>query len=168
MQTFLHQTKRSHCNIKFNDFGRLILMQPSRLSLSPPSLLKTRKWWPSVKATQSRRKAITKQHCYGSVNQPCLTIMLWQFEGFIPLKGNSRETQNWQRNIRTSSSIMSLMGTAKRKHKKRPKWYLPHHAVLNPNKLGKVRVVFDAASKFDGDSLNGKLLTGPDLLNNLV
>lgn len=47
-------------------------------------------------------------------------------------------------------------------------WYLPHHADVNPNKPGKVRVVFDAASKFDGVSLNNKLQTGPDLLNSLV
>ncbi|XP_075259989.1 uncharacterized protein LOC142351729 [Convolutriloba macropyga] len=47
-------------------------------------------------------------------------------------------------------------------------WYLPHHSVTNPNKPGKVRRVANAASKFRGESLNSNLLTGPDLLNNLV
>ena len=47
-------------------------------------------------------------------------------------------------------------------------WYLPHHPVTNPNKPGKVRRVANAASKFCGESLNSNLLTGPDLLNNLV
>ena len=48
------------------------------------------------------------------------------------------------------------------------KWYLPHHPVLNPSKPGKVRRVCDAAAKFQGSSLNSHLLSGPDLMNNLV
>ena len=47
-------------------------------------------------------------------------------------------------------------------------WYLPHHPVVNPNKPGKVRVVFDCAAKFQGVSLNDKLMQGPDLVNSLV
>ena len=46
--------------------------------------------------------------------------------------------------------------------------YIPHHFVLEPNKPGKIRIVFDASSKFNGSSLNDNLLPGPNLLNNLV
>ena len=47
-------------------------------------------------------------------------------------------------------------------------WYLPHHHVFNENKPNKMRTVFDTAGEYDGMSLNKALLTGPDLLNNLV
>ena len=47
-------------------------------------------------------------------------------------------------------------------------WYLPHHAVISDKKPGKLRVVFDCAAKYQGESLNDKCKQGPDLNNKLV
>ena len=47
-------------------------------------------------------------------------------------------------------------------------WYLPHHPVINPHKLKKVRRVYNAAAKYQGMALNDKLLSGPDLLQSLI
>ncbi|XP_030849893.1 uncharacterized protein LOC115927770 [Strongylocentrotus purpuratus] len=44
-------------------------------------------------------------------------------------------------------------------------WYIPHHGVVQPNKL---RVVFDCSAEFGKESLNKQLLSGPDLTNTLV
>ena len=47
-------------------------------------------------------------------------------------------------------------------------WYLPHHPVFNPKKPEKLRIVYDCAAEFQGNSLNKSLLQGPDLTNGLV
>jgi Pao retrotransposon peptidase/Family of unknown function (DUF5641)/Protein of unknown function (DUF1759)/Integrase zinc binding domain len=46
-------------------------------------------------------------------------------------------------------------------------WYIPHHAVFNPKKPEKVRIVFDCAAKSRGLSLNDFLYSGPDTTSNL-
>ncbi|RUS72387.1 hypothetical protein EGW08_019847 [Elysia chlorotica] len=46
-------------------------------------------------------------------------------------------------------------------------WYIPHHGVLHPHKR-KLRVVFDCAAKSGDTCLNDHLLTGPNLISNLV
>lgn len=42
------------------------------------------------------------------------------------------------------------------------KWCMSNYCVLNPEKPGKYRVVFDCAGKFQGNSFNDRLLQGPD------
>ena len=49
-----------------------------------------------------------------------------------------------------------------------PRWYLPHHAVINPKKPEKLRVVLDCAAKFAGVSLNDMIYQGPDTTAELV
>ncbi len=47
-------------------------------------------------------------------------------------------------------------------------WYLPHHGVYHAKRPSKMRVVFDASAQYQGTSLNGNLLSGPDLTNSLI
>ena len=46
--------------------------------------------------------------------------------------------------------------------------FLSHHAVINPNRSGRVITVLIGAAKFHGASLNITLLNDPDLLENFV
>ncbi|XP_065182353.1 uncharacterized protein LOC135813062 [Sycon ciliatum] len=48
-------------------------------------------------------------------------------------------------------------------------WFLPHFAIVRDDKATtKVRVVFDAAAKYDGTSINECMYAGPALQNDLV
>ena len=46
--------------------------------------------------------------------------------------------------------------------------YIPHQAVTNINKPGKIHIVFDAGAQCQSTSLSKNFLKGPDLSNNLV
>ena len=48
-------------------------------------------------------------------------------------------------------------------------WFLPHFAVVREDKeTTKVRVVFDAAARYNNVSINDLMLPGPKLQNDLV
>ncbi|XP_037820376.1 uncharacterized protein LOC119609605 [Lucilia sericata] len=47
-------------------------------------------------------------------------------------------------------------------------WYLPIFPVVNPSKPAKLRIVWDAAAKVNGVSLNSMLMKGPDFTSPLV
>ena len=54
------------------------------------------------------------------------------------------------------------------KNYKGPVHYIPHHAVIRPEKKSMpVRIVFNLSSVFQGHKLNDYWMKGPDLLNNL-
>ena len=72
------------------------------------------------------------------------------------------------RTDKDSGYIRTLEPTELLETRNETQWCLPHHPVINPNKPGKVIRVCNAASEFEGHSLNKKLFIGPDLLQNLV
>ncbi|XP_033759093.1 uncharacterized protein LOC117341342 [Pecten maximus] len=47
-------------------------------------------------------------------------------------------------------------------------WYLPIFGVYHPKKPDKIRGVFDSSATYKGISLNGTLLSGPNLTNSLL
>ena len=47
-------------------------------------------------------------------------------------------------------------------------WYILHHGLSNPNKPGKIRVVFDCSAEVGGESVNRNLVTGPELTSQLI
>ena len=47
-------------------------------------------------------------------------------------------------------------------------WYFQHHGDKHVSKPGKVRIFFDCSASYAGTSLNNKLLSDPDLTNQLA
>ena len=104
----------------------------------------------------------------------CLTTKLWRKKCLRSLKRkliNSPELESKYRKdmeeyIRAGFARNLTKDEANRITNKTN--YLPLHHVINKNKPEKVRIVFDAAAKFQDTSLNQNLLQGPDYTNSLV
>ena len=47
-------------------------------------------------------------------------------------------------------------------------WYIPYRCISHPSKPGKIRMMFDCSAEFNGRSISKELLSGPDLINQLV
>ena len=90
------------------------------------------------------------------------------------LKSKLKRDENFHRKYREFMANLIQKGYARKMteeeavRRSQRTWYLPHHGVFYPQKQGKIRVVFDAASLHDGVSLNNQLLQVPDFTNNLL
>ena len=47
-------------------------------------------------------------------------------------------------------------------------WFILHHGVYHLSNTDKIRIVFDCSAEYDGVSVNKRLLSGPDLTNQIV
>ncbi|XP_055522508.1 uncharacterized protein LOC129716699 [Wyeomyia smithii] len=113
--------------------------------------------------------------------------LLWKYDNFRLPNSRSMALQRWrclESRLKRDPELESILRmklieyckkgyirklTEEELSQPRPQiWYLPIFPVFNPKKPGKVRIVWDAAAKTNGISLNSMLLTGPDLLTSLV
>ena len=64
--------------------------------------------------------------------------------------------------------VRKVQQTELNETKDKQQWYLPHHLVINWHKPEKVRILCNAAAKYQGVAFNDELLYGPDLLQSLI
>ena len=75
---------------------------------------------------------------------------------------------NFIREDLENGHLITVLDAYKVEQRSDKECHLPHHTVINLNKPGKVRRILNGAAKFHGSSLNNTLLTGPDMLQNLI
>ncbi|XP_062538677.1 uncharacterized protein LOC134206950 [Armigeres subalbatus] len=113
------------------------------------------------------------------------STLLWKYDGVRLPNSKGMAYKRWQcldrrmkKNKAFAETVMSKMSEYVekgyvQKSPEEPKrrcseWYLPVFPVVNLNKPGKIRLVWDAAAVAYGVSLNSLLLKGPDLLASLL
>ena len=154
-----------------NDFHEVKQLLLETLKRYPEKIQNSSRFW-----KQEPRKVVTimKCYCHSNVKLPNDTDVK------LPNNRNQavRRINQPKRRIRKDSNFFEKnigefleKGYARKSERKANHGglcYLPHHGVRHPSKPGKVRIVFDCSVNFAGACLNNKLLSGPDLINQLA
>ncbi|XP_043948701.1 uncharacterized protein LOC122818557 [Drosophila biarmipes] len=120
---------------------------------------------PSVGDSGDARALSTLEKTTKRVGQRYETVLLWKDDEVrlpesysMALRRFVNIERKMKRDVDFASAYIRIMDDYVKKGYARR---LPHFGVENPNKPGKIRLVFDAAAKVDGVSLNSTLLKGP-------
>lgn len=100
-------------------------------------------------------------------SKPMAIARFRQFERKMTKEG-TREIMNKAVQEYIDADFLTSLSHVERENKTFKTWYLPIFSVTNPNKVGKIRLVWDAAATVQGKSLNDFLYTGPDMMANLI
>ncbi|UYV80830.1 hypothetical protein LAZ67_19001901 [Cordylochernes scorpioides] len=85
-----------------------------------------------------------------------------RWQGMNQVEGRAEFNEYQEKEyIRKLDSIEVIKGSERT-------WYIPQFGITNPNKPGKLRLVFDAAARSNGVSLYEDLSKGPDLIRPLT
>ena len=101
-------------------------------------------------------------------NKQLAVTRLESMERRLKIKPEQAEAYDKQMKEMNEMNFSRKLTTDELKEYKGPVHYIPHHAVLRPEKKSTpVRIVFNSSSVFQGHQLNDYWMKGPDLLNNL-
>ena len=89
-----------------------------------------------------------------------LCSLEWRFQR----DPNLRELYQQLIDKNVENGLLEIFGKTEVKGTFEKDWCLPHHPVVEPDKPCKICHVCNAAAKYKGVCLNGKLLAGPNLL----
>ena len=86
----------------------------------------------------------------------------------LKMKPEQAEAYDKQMKEMSEMNFSRQLTSEEMRDHKGPVHYIPHHAILRPEKKSTpVRIVFTSSSVFQGYQLNDCWMKGPDLLNNL-